>query len=157
MANLIDDFQQGLVSRRKLLELLTGAAGSVVLASGQGKQTKAPEGIVEPPKLSPANIGGGGRIERDFYREWLKKSKVPMNALHRHFNSDPAHPARLLFITTFPFMIQVFGSMGLINDSNFSFNDRYDGAPDYFISTARVRQRWDKTNYVKDVRAAEVV
>src|SRR5260221_4597422 len=78
MANLIDDLQQGLVSRRKLLDLLTGAAGSVVLASAQSKQTKAPEGIVEPPKLSPANIGGGGRIERDFYREWLKKSKVPM-------------------------------------------------------------------------------
>jgi gentisate 1,2-dioxygenase len=82
---------------------------------------------------------------------------VPVNALHRHFNSDPAHPARLLFITTFPFMIQVFGSMGLINDSNFSFSDRYDGAPDYFSTTARVRQRWDKTNFVKDVRSAEVV
>jgi quercetin dioxygenase-like cupin family protein len=249
MANLIDDLQQGLVSRRKLLGLLTGAAGSVVLASAQSnKQTKAPAGIVEPPRLSPANIGGGGRIERDFYREWLKQSKVPgiegyslldatkqevqpwpeiggrglylnfsgnvhmdgaiqeippckaleprrhfyeqivyvlagrgytnvgsgnrpnkvswgegslftvpVNALHRHVNTDPAHPARLLFITTFPFMIQVFGSMGLINDSNFSFTDRYDGAADYFTSTARVRQRWDKTNYVKDVRSAEVV
>ena len=210
MANLIDDLQQGMVSRRRLLELLTGAAGSVTLASAQsGKQTKAPTGIVEPPKLSPANIGGGGRIERDYYREWLKTSKVPMsegyslldaakaemqpwpeiggrglyldfsgnvhmdaviqeipagkalepkrffyeqivyvlagrgytnvgsskpnkvswgegsmftvpvNALHRHFNSDPAHPARLLFITTFPFMIQVFGSMGL--DQRFEF------------------------------------
>src|ERR1700688_369704 len=72
-----------MVSRRKLLELLTGAAGSVVLASRplkaqSGKQAKAPAGIVEPPKLSPANIGGGGRIERDFYREWLKNSKVPI-------------------------------------------------------------------------------
>ncbi len=57
MANLIDDLQQGMVSRRRLLELLTGAAGSVTLASAQsGKQTKAPAGIVEPPKISPANI-----------------------------------------------------------------------------------------------------
>ena len=249
MANLVDDLQQGMVSRRRLMELLTVATGSVTLASAQsGKQTKAPAGIVEPPKISPANIGGGGRIERDFYREWLKTSKAPMsegyslldaakqelqpwpeiggrglylnfsgnvhmdtviqeipagkalepkryfyeqivyvlagrgytnvgsgnrpnkvswgegsmftvpvNALHRHFNSDPAHPARLLFITTFPFMLQVFGSMGLINDTNFSFSDRYDGAPNYFTSTARVRKRWDKTNFVKDVRAAEVV
>jgi len=249
MAKLIDEFQQGMVSRRRLLELLTSAAGSVVLARAQGaKQNETPAGIVEPPKLSPPNIGGGGRIERDFYREWLKKSKMPMvegyslldaakqellpwaeiggrglylsfsgnvhmdgviqeipvgkaldprrhfyeqivyvlggrgytnvgngnkpnkvswgegslftvpvNVMHRHFNSDPAHPARLLFITTFPFMIQVFGSMGLINDSSFSFTDRYDGAPDYFTSTARVRQRWDKTNFVKDVRSAEVV
>src|SRR2546423_4095724 len=79
MANLIDDFQQGMVSRRRLLELLTASAGSVVLARAQSnKQTKRPAGIVEPPKISPANIGGGGRVERDFYREWLKKSKVPM-------------------------------------------------------------------------------
>jgi quercetin dioxygenase-like cupin family protein len=252
MSNLIDGLQQGLVSRRRLMELLAGAAGVVTIASSplraQDKRTKAPAGIVEPPKFSPANIGGGGRIERDFYRNWLKTSKVPMlegyslldatkqevqpwpeiggkglylnfsgnvhmdgviqeipsgkalepqrhfyeqivyvlsgrgytnvgggnkpnkvswaegslftvpvNELHRHYNSDPAHPARLLLITTFPFMIQVFGSMGLINDSNFSFSDRFDGAPDYYSSTARVRKRWDKTNFVKDVRAAEVV
>src|SRR5207248_655570 len=58
---------------------LSRAAGSVPLASAQsGQQTTAPKGVVAPPKFSPANIGGGGRIERDFYREWLKKSKVPM-------------------------------------------------------------------------------
>ena len=251
MANIIEDFQQGFISRRRLLELLTAAAGTVTMASpvqAQSGKLKTPTGVVVPPKLSPANIGGGGRVERDFYREWLKSSKVPMmegyslldatkqevqpwpeiggkglylnfsgnvhmdgviqeiapgkalepkrhfyeqiayvlsgrgyttvgtgskpnrfswgegslftipvNAMHRHFNSDPAHPARLLIITTFPFMIQVFGSMGLINDSNFNFNDRYDGASDYFTATARVRQRWDKTNFVKDVRSSEVV
>jgi hypothetical protein len=83
MANLMDDLQQGMVSRRRLLELLTVAAGSVVIASEplraqSGRQTTAPKGIVEPPKFSPSNIGGGGRIERDFYREWIKTTKVPM-------------------------------------------------------------------------------
>jgi quercetin dioxygenase-like cupin family protein len=91
--------------------------------------------------------------------EWGEGSlfAVPMNVLHRHFNSDSAHPARLLYITTFPFMLQMFGSMGLINDLNFSFTDRYDGAADYFTSTSRVRKRWDKTNFVKDIRKSEVV
>ena len=61
------------------MELLTGAAGMVTLASNplraqSDKRAKAPAGIVEPPKFSPANIGGGGRIERDFYRDWLKKA-----------------------------------------------------------------------------------
>ena len=245
MPNLIDELQQGMVSRRKMLELLTAASGAAAIMPAQSKQSKP---ATEPPKLSPANIGGGGRIERDFYREWIKTSKVPMlegyslvdaakqevmpwpetggkglylnfsgnvhmdgmiqeippgkaldprrhfyeqivyvlggrgytnvgsgnkpnkiswsegslftvpvNVMHRHFNSDPAKPARLLFITTFPFMLQVFGSMGLINDSNFNFNNRYDGAADYFSSTTRVRKRWDKTNFVKDVRSAEVV
>src|SRR4029077_8804421 len=38
--------------------------------------------------------------------EWAEGSlfSIPMNALHRHFNSDSAHPARLLMITTFPLM-----------------------------------------------------
>src|SRR4029079_7325708 len=35
---------------------------------------KAPGG----QKLSPANIGGGGRVERYFYRDWIKASKIPM-------------------------------------------------------------------------------
>src|SRR5579864_8126702 len=249
MANLFDELQNGTVSRRKLFELFPIAAGSASLASAQSKQGKQQTkgGAATPPKMSPANIGGGGRIERDYYREWIKTSKVPMvdgyslldaskqelqpwpdtggrglylnfsgnvhmdtvineipagkaleqkrhfyeqivyvlggrgyttigsgaankvewaegslfsipmNALHRHFNSDSARPARLLMITTFPLMLQMFGSMGLINDLNFNFNDRYDGAPGYFSSTKRVRERWDKTNFVKDIRSSEVV
>jgi quercetin dioxygenase-like cupin family protein len=247
MANLFDELQMGTVSRRRILELLSVAGGSAALAAAQTtKQGKQAPVAAEQPKISPANIGGGGRIERDFYRQWIKNSKVPMlegyslldaakqevqpwpeiggrglylnfsgnvhmdaviqeippgkslapkqhfyeqltyvlagrgyttfgsgknkvewgegslfavpmNVLHRHFNSDSAHPARLLYITTFPFMLQMFGSMGLINDLNFSFTDRYDGAADYFTSTSRVRKRWDKTNFVKDIRKSEVV
>jgi quercetin dioxygenase-like cupin family protein len=247
MANLFDELQMGTVSRRRILELLSVAGGSAALAAAQTtKQGKQAPAAGEQPKISPANIGGGGRIERDFYRQWIKNSKVPMvegyslqdavkqevqpwpetggrglylnfsgnvhmdaviqeippgkalapkqhfyeqltyvlsgrgyttfgsgknkvewgegslfaipmNVQHRHFNSDSAHPARMLYITTFPFMLQIFGSMGLINDLNFSFADRFDGAADYFTSTSRVRKRWDKTNFVKDIRKSEVV
>ena len=31
------------------------------------------------------------------------------------------------------------------------------GTGDYFIKTERVRKRWDKTNFVKDIRTSEVV
>jgi quercetin dioxygenase-like cupin family protein len=237
MANLFDELQMGTISRRKLFELLPVAGAGALAARAQT--------ATDPPKISPANIGGGGRIERDFYRQWIKNSKLPMvegysildaakqevqpwpetdgrglylnfsgnvhmdaviqeippgkaltpakhfyeqltyvlsgrgyttfggknkvewgegslfavpvNVEHRHYNSDSAHPARLLYITSFPFMLQVFGSMGLINDLNFNFNDRYSGAPGFFTSTTRVRQRWDKTNFVKDIRSSEVV
>jgi hypothetical protein len=54
-------------------------------------------------------------------------------------------------------MLQVFGSLGLINQLSFQFTDRYNGAADYFSKTERVRKRWDKTNFVKDIRTAEVV
>jgi quercetin dioxygenase-like cupin family protein/oxalate decarboxylase/phosphoglucose isomerase-like protein (cupin superfamily) len=240
MGNLFDELLAGTVSRRQLFTALPILGGSAAIAAAQQNTGDV--------KLSPANIGGGGRVERNFYREWIKKSKVPMaegyaildaknqsvepwpevggrglylnfsgnvhmdaviveippgkalaesrhfyeqltyvlagrgrstfgdgahqnkvewaegslfavpvNVLHRHFNGDSARPARLLHITSFPFMLQVFGSMGLINDLNYNFNDRYDGDPAYFNKTQRVRKRWDKTNFVKDIRNSEVV
>ena len=68
---------------------------------------------------------------------------MPVNVEHRHYNSDSAHSARLLYITSFPFMLQVFGSMGLINDLNFNFNERYDGAPidDKVLRVMRARPK----------------
>ena len=54
-------------------------------------------------------------------------------------------------------MMQVFGSLGLIDDTTFSFGDRYDGSPDYFSKRQRVQKRWDKTNFVRDIRSSEVI
>jgi hypothetical protein len=54
-------------------------------------------------------------------------------------------------------MLQVFGNLDLINNLNFAFKDRYSDEPDYFSKTERVRKRWDKTNFVRDIRTAEVV
>jgi quercetin dioxygenase-like cupin family protein len=249
MSNFFDDLLTGHLSRRQLMSALA-VVPSVGIAAAQTK----PAGQETPPRkkedvvYSPANIGGGGRIERNFYRDWIKTSKapmvegysiidaktqevhpwpeiggngvylnfsgnvhmdgmileipagkgllqtrrfyeqlvvclaghgstiignaphtnrvdwgegslfsVPMNVLHQHKNGDLQHPARLLAITTFPLSMNLFGSRGLITDSNFSFSDRYDGSPDYFSKTERVEKRWDKTNFVKDIRSSEVV
>jgi quercetin dioxygenase-like cupin family protein len=249
-----DDIYHGLFSRRKLIERITAAGLSLPLfdlsANAQSKkgQAKKSSDDDDDVKLSPENIGGGGRVERNFYRSWIKKAKipivegysifdaktqevqnwpeiggrgvylnfsgnvhmdgviieipeskslvprrqfyeqlvyvlsgrgstvfadsqhqnkvdwgegslftVPMNVLHRHSNSDSQHPARLLAITTFPFMMQVFGSLGLIDDTTFSFGERYDGSPDYFSKSQRVQKRWDKTNFVRDIRSSEVI
>jgi mannose-6-phosphate isomerase-like protein (cupin superfamily) len=248
MSNLLDNMLTGHLSRRRLMMglavPLAGAAVAQEPAVAQQKDPKKKPGVV----YSPENIGGGGRVERNFYRDWTKTSKVPMaegysildaatqevqpwpeiggrgmylnfsgnvhmdgaimeipsgkallparkfyeqlvyclagrgtttfgdgrnqnkvhwgegslfaipmNVLHQHKNDDSQHPARLLAITTFPFALQVFGSMGLINDTNFSFGDRYDGSPDYFSKTERIQKRWDKTNFVKDIRSSEVI
>jgi len=252
----LDDLYNGSFSRRKMIERISAAGLALPLfgaqapaqANAQGdkkKQSKDPDDDV---KLSPENIGGGGRVERNPYRAWIKKTKiptvegysildaktqevqpwadiggrgvylnfsgnvhmdgvifeiapskalsprrqfyeqliyvlagrgttvfgdgahqnkvewgegslftVPMNVLHRHSNSDSQHPARLLAVTTFPFMMQVFGSLGLINDLNFSFTDRYDGSPNYFSKSERTQKRWDKTNFVRDIRSSEVI
>jgi quercetin dioxygenase-like cupin family protein len=259
MSDLLDELLTGSVSRRKFIERVSAAGlvlpllgGSPAAAAAEGQKKEKSKGTPAAPDddlvYSPANIGGGGRVERNYYRDWIKKSKVPMaegysildakhqevqpwpeiggrglylnfsgnvhmdavileipagkalaprrhcyeqiiyvlsgrgyttlgedrqqnkvewgegsllappmNVTHRHANSDPAHPARLLAITTFPFMLQVFGNLGFIKDLKFDFKDRYDGAPDYFTSSTRVRKRWDRTNFVRDIRTSEVV
>lgn len=250
MSNLLDDLFTGGVSRRKFIELASKAGLALPLAnfalSEVAAQSAAPaqDGI----KFSPANIGGGGRIERDFYRDWIKNSKVPMvegysildakthevqpwpeiegrgvylnfsgnvhmdsaiweipagkalverhhfyeqlvyvvsgrghttftqkgrqdkfewaegamfsipmNLTHRHYNEDSANPARLLVISTFPFAVQSFGNIGLITNMQYDFEDRFDSSPEFFQRNARIRERWEKANFVKDVRSAEVV
>ncbi len=255
MKELFDELLVGAVSRRRFIERASAASLALIASStdvsAQGRPVDKQERKAEQKpgeKLSPANIGGGGRVERNFYRDWIRDSKTPMvegysiydaknqevqpwpeiegrglylnfsgnvhmdgvileipegkalaprrnffeqlyyalggrgytvfgegkrknkvewaegslfaapvNLYHRHFNSDPAHPARLLAVTTFPFMLQVFGSLKLINNLNFDMDDRYNNQPDYFTSVTRVRKRWDKTNHVRDIRSSEVV
>ena len=250
MSNLLDDLFSGAVSRRKFIEMASKAGLALPMANfalAEVAAQSAPK-TQEGQKFSPANIGGGGRLERDFYRDWIKASKVPMvegysildaktqevqpwpdiggrgvylnfsgnvhmdtaiweipegkaliqrhhfyeqivyvlsgrghttftqgkrqnkfewaegslfsvpmNLVHRHFNSDSAHPARLLVISTFPYALQSFGSVGLLNNMQYDFNDRFDGSPDFFKRNERIRQRWEQANFVKDIRSAEVI
>src|SRR2546425_1533257 len=80
MSNLLDDLFSGALSRRKFIEVAAKAGFALPMANlalaevAAQSLPKAPEG----QKFSPANIGGGGRLERDFYRDWIKTSKVPM-------------------------------------------------------------------------------
>jgi quercetin dioxygenase-like cupin family protein/oxalate decarboxylase/phosphoglucose isomerase-like protein (cupin superfamily) len=250
MSNLLDDPLSGAVSRRTFIEIASKAGLALPMANfalAEVAAQTAPK-AQEGQKFSPANIGGGGRLERDFYRDWIKTSKapmvegysildaktqevqpwpdiggrgvylnfsgnvhmdtaiweipegkaliqrhhfyeqivyalsgrgyttftqgkrqnkfewaegslfsIPMNLVHRHFNSDSAHPARLLVISTFPYALQSFGSAGLLNNMQYDFNDRFDGSSDYFKRNERIRKRWEQANFVKDVRTAEVV
>src|SRR5262245_15479342 len=246
MSNLLDDLFSGVVSRRTFIELASKAGLALPMANFALAEVAAQSAPKDGPKFSPSNIGGGGRLERDFYRDWIKASKVPMvegysildaktqevqpwpdiggrgvylnfsgnvhmdtaiweipqgkaliqrhhfyeqivyvlagrgyttftqgkrqnnkfewaegslfsipmNLVHRHFNSDSAHPARLLVISTFPYALQSFGSVGLLNNMQYDFNDRFDGSSDYFKRNQRIRQRWEQANFVKDVRTA---
>src|SRR5204862_2876866 len=90
MKQLLDDLFTGTVSRRKFIERASAAglalplfgSGLLETANAQGSKKPKPkpksESIEqENPVYSPANIGGGGRVERNFYRDWTKHTKVP--------------------------------------------------------------------------------
>src|SRR5690242_21168467 len=77
-----DDLYNGSFSRRKLMERITEACLVLPLfgaanALGQEAKKKPAKGDDDEVKLSPENIGGGGRIERNPYRAWIKKTKIP--------------------------------------------------------------------------------
>jgi hypothetical protein len=80
MSNLLDDLFSGAVSRRKFIEIASKAGLALPMANlalAEVAAQTAPKAH-EGQKFSPANIGGGGRLERDFYRDWIKTSKAPM-------------------------------------------------------------------------------
>jgi hypothetical protein len=71
MSNLLDDLFSGAVSRRKFIEIASKAGLALPMANlalAEVAAQTAPKAH-EGQKFSPANIGGGGRLERDFYRD----------------------------------------------------------------------------------------
>src|SRR5713226_7062691 len=89
MSELWDQLLTGTITRRKFIERVSAAGAALPLLGCElaaaplqgdpkgkagGSRSKPNEDVV----YSPANIGGGGRIERNFYRDWIKSSKVPM-------------------------------------------------------------------------------
>ena len=63
----------------------------------------------------------------------------PLNAVHRHYNDDPAKPARLLAVTTLPLTLQLTGNVDFVTKTSFNFTDRYNGQEEYFTRRERIR------------------
>lgn len=80
----------------------------------------------------------------------------PLNVKHQHFNADDARPARLLAITTLPYMMQVTGNYDFLFEGRFAFRDRYDAEEGYFKMARPLRPRWVKANLVRDLRRTRV-
>jgi len=85
----------------------------------------------------------------------------PINTLHRLINHSK-EPAIFLAITTAPMVLDHFHNERFVFNSDFSFNDRYDGETNYFepsneryLVTNNRQWIWE-TNFIPDARKAEI-
>lgn len=76
---------------------------------------------------------------------------VPLNVRFQHYNSG-TEPARMLVVTSFPLMLNVMNSEDFLDQNNFVFSDRYDGATDYFEPLESEGNIQITTNFVKDIQ-----
>jgi quercetin dioxygenase-like cupin family protein len=85
----------------------------------------------------------------------------PLNTLHRLINDSKA-PAMFLAVTTAPMALDHYHNEQFVFNSEFSFNDRYDGEPGYFEPSherylaANNRQWIWETNFIPDARKAQI-
>lgn len=85
----------------------------------------------------------------------------PMNTLHRLINYS-AEPALYLAVTTAPMAFDHYHNERFIFNSEFSFNERYDGEQGYFEPSserylASNNRQWIwETNFIPDARAAVI-
>jgi gentisate 1,2-dioxygenase len=76
---------------------------------------------------------------------------VPLNVRYQHFNSG-AGPARLLGVTSFPLVLNVMADEGFVADNPYTFDQRYDGAQNYFDPVKNDNDLVVTANYIEDIR-----
>ena len=85
----------------------------------------------------------------------------PMNVLHRLMNHG-SEPALFLAVTTAPMALDHYHNEAFIFNSEFAFNDRYDGEAGYFdpgverYLASNNRQWVWETNFIPDARRAQL-
>ncbi len=85
----------------------------------------------------------------------------PLNVLHRLINYS-SEPAIFLAITTAPMVLDHYHNERFVFNSDFSFNERYDGEMDFFAPRnerylASNNRQWVwETNFIPDVRKAQL-
>lgn len=85
----------------------------------------------------------------------------PLNTLHRLINYS-REPALFVAATTAPMVLDHFHNERFVFNSDFSFNERYDGETDYFKTgderylAANNRQWIWETNFIPDAREVRV-
>lgn len=88
---------------------------------------------------------------------------MPLNAWHQHFNPGN-QPARILYITTAPVIINTVGNREAAYASGYVFRDRYDAQEDFDRTNLNLKtlgrgvktDRYWKTNFIKDLKEVQI-
>ena len=83
--------------------------------------------------------------------DWKYRSlwAIPMNVRYQHFN-DSDKPARLVVVTSFPFILNATDSAKFVNENPFAFTDRYNAEEDFARKSEHVGPNQTVTNVVPD-------
>ena len=75
---------------------------------------------------------------------------VPLNAWHQHFNGSGKDAARYVAVTNAPVIINAFGDLDFVFNTDYDFKGRFDGEPEYFASKGEQKGLLLDTNFVAD-------
>src|SRR5918911_5622078 len=75
---------------------------------------------------------------------------IPLNTWHQHFNGSGQQPARYVAVTNAPVIINAFGDLHFVFNTQYDFRGRFNGEPDYFANKGEQKGLLLDTNFVAD-------
>ena len=75
---------------------------------------------------------------------------IPLNAWHQHFNGSGRVAARYVAVTNAPVIINAFGDLDFVFNTDYDFKERFDGEPEYFANKGEQKGLLLDTNFVAD-------
>src|SRR5436853_2265709 len=75
---------------------------------------------------------------------------IPLNTWHQHFNGSGQQPARYVAVTNAPVIINAFGDLHFVFNTQYDFKDRFNGEPGYFANKGEQKGLLLDTNFVAD-------
>lgn len=88
--------------------------------------------------------------------DWQKRAlfSIPLNVRYEHFNESDSS-ARILAVSSFPLMMNVFDNERIIFENKHEMTERYNAESDYLERMERTSPNTTTTNYVADALAYE--
>ena len=75
---------------------------------------------------------------------------IPLNTMHQHFNGSGKDAARFVSVTNGPVVMNAFGDIDFVFNTEHDFKNRFSGESDYFANSGEQKGLLLDTNFVAD-------